>query len=193
MKYQETGRLGRITKNLRKNGFEENMEKILFDSTDFNKLTEKGKVGFIETIVNRMEKEIGEDSTKRVLFSCGEQCCGKSWATFAMNIWNSSTSLENFFTNLNNEEEKYNTSFSYKENLEIVYVKRSKCICGLINKGNFSNSKNLFCTCSNGHMTDFFNSIFSVKEVILEQSISSGASECTWRIELNKWNKVTTV
>lgn len=165
------------------------MENILFDSADFNNLNEKTKVGYIETVLNRMEKEIGEESTKRVLFSCGEQCCGKSWTTFAMNIWDSSNSLENFFINLNNEEEKYKTNFSFKKDIKTVYVMRSKCICGLINKGIFSNSKNLFCSCSNGHMTDFFNSIFSVKTVILEQSISSGADKCKWRIELNNWGE----
>jgi hypothetical protein len=35
MTYQETGRFGRITKNLRKLGFEKEMEKILFDSSNF--------------------------------------------------------------------------------------------------------------------------------------------------------------
>lgn len=35
MKYQETGRFGRITKNLRKLGFEKEMAEILFDSSAF--------------------------------------------------------------------------------------------------------------------------------------------------------------
>ena len=35
MKYQETGRLGRISKNMRKLGFEADMDKILFDSSEF--------------------------------------------------------------------------------------------------------------------------------------------------------------
>jgi len=41
MEYIETGRFGRITKNLRKQGFELEMEKILHDSNDFKNLNKR--------------------------------------------------------------------------------------------------------------------------------------------------------
>lgn len=187
MKYQETGRFGRITKNLKSEGFEDKMDSILINSIDFPKLNKEQKVKYVEATVKRMEAEIGEANTKNVLFQCGVKCCGKSWTRFARNIWDKSDSLEVFFINLNKEEEKYNTVISFEKKKNIVYVMRTKCICGLINKGTISAEKNLFCNCSNGHMNAFFNSIFSVKEVKLEQAIFSGANTCKWKIKMNNW------
>ncbi len=186
MKYQETGRFGRITKNLRKEGFETEMESVLFDSSSFPKLTNKKKVRYVETVVDRMEEKIGTVNTKKVLSRCGVQCCGKSWSNFAKNIWNNSNSLKDFFNNLNKEEEKYNTIISFEKEKNTVYVMRTKCICGLINKGDIS-KENLFCSCSNGHMDAFFNSVFSVKNVELQQAIFTGADSCKWKVELYSW------
>jgi hypothetical protein len=66
MSYQETGRFGRITKSLRKNGFENKMEDILFDSRNFTNLKKKEQTQYVGAVVNRMEQLIGEDNTKKV-------------------------------------------------------------------------------------------------------------------------------
>lgn len=188
MEYQETGRFGRITKNLRKEGFEDKMDSILFDSINFPKLNKVDKVHYVESTVNRMKAEIGEDNTKKVLFQCGAKCCGKSWSAWAKSFWDNSDSLDDFFVNLNKEEEKYNTSMSFDKAANTVSVMRTKCICGLINKGAFSTDDNLYCTCSSGHMDAFFSSVFSVENVELEQSIFNGAVTCNWKVKLE--NKI---
>lgn len=184
MKYQESGRFGRITKHLRKLGFEQEMEKILFDSSSFPKLKKTEHASYVEKVVTRMTKIIGEKNTEKVLFECGAQCCGKSWSKFVMNIWRESESLEIFFRNLNQEEEKYNTLFTHIPSESLIIVERTKCICGLINKGeHFQNNKN-YCKCSTGHMSVFFKTIFDVKDIQLTKSIYSGSDRCEWKIKI---------
>lgn len=182
MAYQETGRFGRITKSLRKNGFENKMEHILFDSENFTSLKKKEQTQYVETIVNRMEQSLGEENTRKVLFECGKNCCGKSWSNFAKNIYNNSDSIENFIENLNKEEKQYNTFITMDKNEKTIRVKRTKCICGLINKGDKFNRSNLYCSCSIGHMSAFFNYIFKVNKIILESSIYNGNDTCEWKI-----------
>jgi hypothetical protein len=188
VKYQETGRFGRITKSLRRNGFENKMDKILSDSSNLSTLKNKEQTKYVETVLSRMEEEIGTENTKQVMFECGAKCCGKSWVKFAQTIFNNSNSVENFFDKLNKEEKKYNTYISFNEDENNIEVKRTKCICGLINKGEIFSNNSLFCFCSNGHMWKFFHSIFSVDKISFEQSIFSGADVCSWKIKLKNNN-----
>lgn len=185
MKYQETGRFGRITKYLRKLGFEKEMERILFDSSSFSKLKNKEQTQYVEKVLTRMTDIIGLENTENVLFECGTQCCGKSWSKFVKEIWGKTKSLEDFFKNLNKEEEKYNTKIKFIESKNLIIVERSKCLCGLINKGEIFHHNKEYCKCSNGHMSAFFKTIFDVKEIQLIQSIYSGSDICQWKIKIN--------
>ncbi len=184
MKFQETGRFGRITKNIRKLGFGAAMDKVLFDSVAFPHLKKKEQTQYIETVMVRMEKSIGLENTKKVLQECGAQCCGKSWSRFAKETWDRSKSPEDFFVNLNREEEKYATRFSYDPGQQSITVIRDQCICGLINKGNVFGENRTFCHCSIGHMSVFFNAVFSVDSIQLRQSIYAGDKRCEWAIQL---------
>jgi len=186
MKYQETGRLGRITKNMRKLGFEADMDRILFDSSEFPNLKKKEQTKYVETVMERMEKNIGLENTKKILKECGAQCCGKSWSNFVRQIWDNSKSQEDFFVNLNNEEKKYDTHITYDSEHKSITVFRGKCICGLINKGNVFRNNSVFCNCSIGHMSVFFNSIYRVDNIQLMQSIYSGDERCEWTIKLDE-------
>lgn len=131
-----------------------------------------------------MEAEIGVENTKKVMFECGAKCCGKSWSKWAKAIWDNSDSLDDFFVNLNKEEEKYSTQMTYDKAENTVSVMRTKCICGLINKGAIATDDNLYCSCSSGHMDVFFNAVFTVDKVELEQSIFNGARTCNWKVQL---------
>lgn len=186
MDYQETGRFGRITKNLRYKGFESKMKDILHDSTNFNGFSKDDQVQYIETVMDRMVATIGQNDTDAVLFSCGEQCCGKSWVNFAKDIWNQSKGfLDNFIVNLNIAEEKYNTFFSYDSTNKSITVTRTKCLCGLVNKGKpFKNNKS-YCNCSIGHMSQFFNSLVTIQKIDFNKSIMNGNEKCEWNIKLN--------
>ncbi len=185
MEYQETGRFGRITKSLRINGFEAEMPEILYDSINFTNLNKKGQTQYLECVMERMIDKLGQANTNKVLFSCGEQCCGKSWANFAKRIWaNSDNSIDKFVTNMNIEEEKYHTFVSYDSKNNSIIVNRKKCICGLINKGNPFETNKSFCNCSIGHMSAFFKAIFKVEEIILSKSIMNGDYNCEWKIKL---------
>lgn len=186
IKFQETGRFGRITKNMRKLGFEEHMEDVLFDSLTFPTLNKKEQTRYIETIMDRMQKTIGLENTYKVLEECGAQCCGKSWSSFAKQIWDCSATSEDFFVSLNREEKKYNTHISYDSMGKNITVTREKCICGMINKGNVFEQGNVFCNCSIGHMNEFFSSIFEVRNVKLVKSIYSGDKMCQWIVSINK-------
>lgn len=185
MEYLEGGRFGRITKHLRKQGYEEEMENILHDSKNFPKLKKPEQTKYVETVMGRMDKSIGKDNAERVLIECGAQCCGKSWSSFVKRIWNQSESVNDFFIKLNKEEEKYNTQFTYDPNRNSIAVERSKCICGLINKGKPFETHKGYCKCSIGHMSAFFNTVFNVKEVQMKQSIFSGSDTCKWHIQLS--------
>lgn len=182
--YQETGRLGRITKNLRKLGFQNEMEKILFDSSNFPKMKKIEQTNYVEIITTRMNEIIGFENTKKVLFECGSQCCGKSWSKFVKDIWDKSKSLDEFFKSINKAEEKYNTNFTYDSEKRIITLIRTKCICGLINKGEHFFKDKTFCNCSLGHMSIFFNSVFDVEDIKLEKSIYSGDKICKWLIKI---------
>lgn len=184
MKYQETGRLGRITNNLRKLGFERKISSILFDSINFSKLSKIQQAAYIETVTERMNNVIGLSNTKKILFECGSQCCGKSWSQFAKNIWESSNSIEDFFIKINKAEKKYYTSFEYNKDKKQIILTRSKCICGLINKGHLFKKDKSFCNCSLGHMDKFFKTIFKIKKIELKKSIFSGKKTCRWLISL---------
>ncbi len=185
MDYLEGGRFGRITKHLRKQGYEKEMEEILYDSKNFPKLKKVEQTKYVETVMGRMGKSIGKENTEKVLFECGSQCCGKSWSNFVKRIWNQSESATDFFKKLNEKEEKYNTQFTYKPDKSLIIVERSKCICGLINKGKLFRTYKEYCKCSIGHMSVFFNTVFNVKEINMEQSIYSGSKKCKWQIRLH--------
>lgn len=186
MDYQETGRFGRITKNLRHKGFQNKMDGILHDSRNFNDLNKNDQTQYIETVITRMVESIGQKDTDAVLFSCGEQCCGKSWANFAKEIWNKSNgSIDIFIVNLNIAEEKYNTQMFYDQSKRTITVIRTKCICGLVNKGDRFKSNKSFCNCSIGHMSQFFNSVVPVEKIVFIKSIMNGDDRCEWDIKLN--------
>lgn len=185
MEYIEGGRIGRITKHLRNQGYEKEMENILYDSKSFPKLKKPEQTRYVETVVDRMDKSIGEENAEKVLFECGAQCCGKSWSSFAKRIWNQSESINDFFKKLNKEEEKYNTQITYAPDRNSITVERSKCICGLINKGKPFKTNKSYCKCSIGHMSVFFKAVFNVNEIQIEQSIYSCSEKCKWQIQLN--------
>ncbi|WP_294347047.1 DUF6144 family protein [Prosthecochloris sp.] len=189
MEYLEGGRFGRITKHLRKQGFENEMEGILYDSKNFPKLKNPEKTEYVETVMGRMEKSIGKDNAEKVLFECGAQCCGKSWSRFVKRIWNQSESINGFFIKLNEEEKRYNTQFTYDPKRNSIAIERSKCVCGLINKGKPFKTHKGYCKCSIGHISVFLNTVFNVKEIQIKQAIYSGSDTCKWHIQLNEFAK----
>jgi len=184
MEYLEGGRFGRITKHLRKQGFEKEMEKILHDSINFPKLKKADQTEYVETVIGRMETIVGKENSTSVLFDCGAQCCGKSWSNFVKKIWDQSQSTEDFLKNLNQEEKKYHTQFTYNTKENSINVERTKCICGLINKGKPFKTYKGYCECSVGHMSVFFNTVLDVHDIKIEQSIYSGSETCRWKIFL---------
>lgn len=162
------------------------MPQILFDSDKFTTLKKSNQSDYVEKVIGRMNVILGEENTNKVLFECGAQCCGKSWSDFALKIWKQSTSLNDFFIQLNEEEKKYNTFIEYHPEPNTIIVERSACICGLINKGKpFTVNKN-FCNCSVGHMSVFFKTIFSVTDIQLENSIFAGANKCRWILTIQR-------
>ncbi len=189
MEYPETGRIGRITKNLRKHGFEDRMESILFDAHSFSTLKKKEQTKYIETVLNRMTALIGRESTDAVMHSCGEQCCGKSWSSFARNIRNKSDgTIADFIRRLNIEEEKYNTFMEYHPGENLIKVFRTACICGMVNKGDKFSGENRFCSCSIGHMSVFFGAVFRDPSITFKASIMNGNEQCEWHIILPEVN-----
>lgn len=188
MKYQETGRFGRITKNLRKLGYEKEMEEILFDSSTFTELKKAEQNIYLETVIKRMENIIGQKNTKEVFFECGAKCCGKSWSKFVQNIWDESNSLPDFFYNLNQKEAQYNTKIEFNEQKNLITVSRTKCICGLINKGSKFGENTNYCSCSVGHMSEFFSTVFKINEIELLNSIYAGDDKCEWLIYIDLKN-----
>jgi hypothetical protein len=184
--YQETGRFGRITKNLRKLGFENRMEPILHDSSKFSKLRKTDQAKYVELVVSRIVDDIGLEDANRVLYECGAQCCGKSWSGFAKRIWEASTTLVEFVEKLNTEEEKYSTHIEYSSADSSLTVERTKCICGLVNKGLPFDGDSHFCSCSLGHMAVFFGAVLSVDRIELEETISAGSKRCRWRVFLQE-------
>ena len=130
---------------MRKLGFAAEMDKVLFDSSEFPHLKKKEQTKYIETVMDRMEESIGLDNTKKILQACGAQCCGKSWSDFVRRIWDQAESPADFFVKLNNEEKKYATEITYHPAGKSISVVRNKCICGLINKGDLFNHGSVNC------------------------------------------------
>lgn len=186
MPFQETGRFGRITKNLRKLGFDNRMEPILHDSLKFSNLRKTDQAKYVELVVSRIVDDIGLEHAKRVLYECGAQCCGKSWSGFAKRIWEASTTLGEFVEKLNTEEEQYSTHIEYSSIDNSLTVERTKCICGLVNKGLPFDGDSHFCSCSLGHMAVFFGAVLSVDRIELEETISTGSKRCRWRVFLQE-------
>jgi hypothetical protein len=186
MEYLITGRFGRITKNIINNGFEEYLDNILYDSMEFPKMNKKQKAEYIQLVIIRMEKYIGKDNTLKVLNSCGKQCCGKSWTTFAKDIWDETKELTRFFEFLNIREKAYNTEFVYNKEKNTIIINRGKCLCGLVEKAQFKYDTGRYCECSTGHFKEFFEAIFSVEDISIKQSILYGADCCTWEVKLKE-------
>ena len=185
MEYQETGRFGRITKNLRRKGFEGQLDSIVHDSKDFPGLKKPEQTEYLETVMDRMVEQLGRENTDSVLFACGEQCCGKSWSEFAKGIMARNIgSVDDFIAKLNIEEKKYDTYMTYDAAHGEIAVFRKSCICGLINKGKPFRSNKSFCNCSLGHMSFFFRSVLEVKEITLLRTIMNGDDRCEWRVKL---------
>ena len=65
LEYHKGGRFGRITKAMINEGFEGSLEKVLYDSIDFPKMSKKQSVEYVENVVNRMENNLGKEHTKK--------------------------------------------------------------------------------------------------------------------------------
>ena len=185
MEYYKSGRFGRITKNAIKEGFEDSLEKVLYDSMDFASLSKKKSAEYVEEVINRMEKQLGRENTKKVLVSCGQQCCGKSWTKFTRDIKEETDTIEDFFELLNKREEPFQTSFTFNKDEKSIFINRSKCLCGLVNKAKNKFDSNLYCECSTGHFLNFFDSIFNVESIELKKSILNGSDSCQWIVKID--------
>ena len=68
----------------------------------------------------------------------------------------------------------------------LITVSRNKCICGLINKGDKFVENTDYCSCSVGHMSEFFSTIFIVENIELLNSIYAGDEKCEWLISIKE-------
>ncbi len=185
MKYHESGRFGRITKNIRAMGQADKLADIMPESWTFSQMSPKEKTQYVFRVVKRMETHLGSEPTKAVMHRCGQQCCGKSWIGFVQDIWAESKDLNDFFTRLNHQERAYHTVFSYSPKSRTIEIDRTRCICGLAGNARYPTDSTLFCECSAGHFSEFFCSVFDVRDISLKQSLLAGADSCKWILTID--------
>ncbi len=185
MEFHKSGRFGRIVKNMIQEGFEDQLEYIFYDSMQFSSMGKKEKVKYIEEVIQRLDQRLGHEVATKILKNCGRQCCGKSWANFVTDIHDATENIDDFFILLNEREAPYNTVFDYHSARNEITITRQKCLCGLIDKAKRQFESNLYCACSTGHFEKFFDTVFSVEGIRLNQSILTGAKFCEWTVKID--------
>lgn len=134
---------------------------------------------WITWLIAALDEYVDEETKRRILEKCGEQCQSQSFIKKARTLYENSENLDDFL-------EKFGQVY---ENLhregDDVFIIYPKCYCPNVNKLPRGKLSATYCNCSRGWAKALFEGVLGRPvDVIKEKSIVGGDEECKFRIVL---------
>ena len=134
---------------------------------------------WIACLMNGLEEYVDEEIIAKILERCGRQCQSESFVKKARKIYQKSEGVDDFLDKL---ERAYSHLHREGDN---VYITYPKCYCSQVNKMPAGVLSGVYCNCSRGWIKELFEGALGRPiEVIREESIINGDTQCKFRIIL---------
>ena len=132
---------------------------------------------WITTLIAQLDSQVDEETRNSILEQCGRQCQTQGFIKKARKIHQESHSTQEFLHKL---------AQTYKH-LHVdgndVYITYPRCYCTQVNKIPKGKLSATYCNCSRGWAKALFEgAIGRPVEVVTEQTIVNGDSQCRFRI-----------
>jgi predicted hydrocarbon binding protein len=134
---------------------------------------------WISSLVTGLDEFADEETAVKILEQCGRQCQSQSFIKRAKALFEKSSNLNDFLENLGKE---YKHLHREGDNVYIIYP---RCYCSFVNKIPSGKLSSTYCNCSRGWAKALYEGALGRPvEVIMEESIVSGDTQCKFRIVL---------
>jgi hypothetical protein len=141
------------------------------------------KAAWWREAVERLAKEVGEETAIKIMESCGRKCCGPTRIKHAKKLMNESKSLEELLGRLN--KIRIGGGRLRLKNQNTVVGGYDRCYCGQVKQTKKPFSNRIYCHCSVGWYKQLFESALGRPiQIEIQQSIISGAESCEFIIHI---------
>ena len=126
-----------------------------------------------------LDEHVDEKTRAMILEQCGRQCQSQSFVKKAKDIYEKSSSINDFLDKLGRV---YKHLHREGDNVYIVYP---RCYCSQVNKIPKGKLSGTYCNCSRGWSKALFEGALGRPvEVVMEKSIINGDNQCKFRVIL---------
>jgi hypothetical protein len=159
-------------------------EKVIIEPERFDATSDyTEKAEWIRNAVERLEKEAGKSTARKVMQACGMKCCGPTQHKHARQFMKESKSVEELLARLN--ERGIGGGRLRLKNPNMIVGGYDRCYCGRVKQTQQPFPTDTYCQCSTGWYKSLFEAAFDrLVKVELKQSIIQGADSCEFEIEL---------
>jgi len=182
LKFPTTGRIGRFTKIIENEYNRDIVGKVMQDSDKYESFNYAEKAAWWREAIERLEKEVGKETTIKIMESCGRKCCGTGHRKTAKKLMGESKSIKEFLNKLNKIFRS--VRFELKDKNTVV-VRYDKCYCGQVKQTKQPFPTTTYCQCGVAWEKQFFESALEIPvEVELVQTVITGAESCEFIIHI---------
>ena len=147
--------------------------------TDWENFSKGFLKDWIETLLESLEKNLDDDTRKKVMQHCGRFCARCHALEMFQDLKGKTENLDEFLEKLNSTVQGVNWT---KVDDSTVTVEYEKCFCPLHQAGLVDSSTQ--CNCSTGWLKENMEDYFEKEvEVTLEQSVLQGYPTCKFAIK----------
>jgi hypothetical protein len=160
-------------------------KKVIFKPERFDETSNYAqKAEWIRNAVQRLEKEAGEATARKVMQACGMKCCGPMQQKRAKRLMKESKSVEELLAKLN--EAGIGGGRLKLKNKNTIVGGYDWCYCGRVKQTEEPFPTDTYCHCSAGWYISLFEAAFDKPvKVSLKQSIIQGADSCEFDIDFS--------
>jgi predicted ArsR family transcriptional regulator len=179
-----SGRIGRLARAIEKDAGREVLLKVMEGVDQYlstSSYTEKA--AWMRDAIERLERLVGVEGSRRIMESCGQKCCGLTSRKIAKKLMSETESIADFVQKLNDAGlgggrlqlvDKHTITGGYDH-----------CYCGHVKKTDQPFSSTTYCHCSVGWYKQLFESALGRPvDVEIKRSIISGANRCDFIIHI---------
>ena len=146
--------------------------------TDLEEIPKKFLAGWLETLLESINKNLDEEQRKIILQETGDYCAQANASALFHQIKTQSNDIKELIKILNDRLKGTKWELTDKNKLKVVY---EKCYCPIINSGMHNSS--VQCDCSIGWLKKNLEILFNKDvDVELKESILRGKKQCVFEI-----------
>jgi predicted hydrocarbon binding protein len=179
IKIPKTGKIGNLARNIEKETNQDIVLKVMQNVEQFESTFDRvKKAEWIKGTIKRLEQDVGEEKSSKIMENCGRGCCRKH-ARYKKLI-SEFKSFEEFLDKLSTG----GFQFRLKDKNTIV-GEYDKCYCYQVKQTKKPFPTKTYCQCGVGHIREIFESAFKRPvEVELMQSVITGSESCKFLIHI---------